>query len=177
MQSPRTYAVGKRLKAFTLIELAVVMLLTALVCTLGYMAWGIVQQQLTGYQRASNITAELARMEMALRHDMDQAAAVARSGNTITCTLRNNKTISYQLLPEMLLRTAPGRNDSLQIKSQGLQTTELEAGPPTGTLVQQLRVDFTLHGQQLTFVHDKSYGSALLMQADLNRTNPYQLGY
>ncbi len=163
----------KRLPAFTILELTVVMFLTTVVIGTAYMAWGIVWQQFNGYQGMSNQIAELSRVEMALRKDMEKADRVTRFGDAITFWHPTATNITYSINSQSVIRTAGQHADTIAVDITNIETKQLEIGTNTPALVERLEIHFTQYNRPQTLFFTKDYGVATRMLADQqNPKNP-----
>lgn len=156
----------KRLPAFTILELTVVMLLTSLVIATGYLAWGMVWQQFLGYQKMANHIGEVARIEMVLHNDMEKADRVTRINNTVTFWNPASTNINYELGSTHIVRQVGTHTDTIHVPLTAIDTKMLELGANTGSLVERLEIQFDQYGRTQKMRFTKEYGVAIKMLAD-----------
>lgn len=140
----KTRKTGK-LKAFTIMELVVAMLISSIVVSIAYAGFRLVSAQLRSMEHHSGEGNRFLRLNQALQTDLDKSARVIRQEDGFVCE-RGDGRVRYQLTDTAIIRwLEDGRVDSFGFK--GVQTSLWFEGEPqdrNGQLVD------ALHGQLVT---------------------------
>lgn len=88
----------KKLPAYTLIELTVAMLISAVVITILYQAYMVITSSYIVFNQKNKKQAELASLEKLLGNDFEQGKEIVRSQEGFAIKLHDNRQIAYSLL-------------------------------------------------------------------------------
>jgi len=125
----------RRLSAFTLLELVVVLVVSALLFRLAYAALGLVQQQQRIFERRSATLGQLSTWQNTLSADMQQARRVVATADQLHCQLPDREVV-YSWPDSILTRQQGELTDSLVVPVR-LVTTYWEGKPRTQGLVEE----------------------------------------
>jgi len=118
-----------RVKSFTLAEMLVVMIITAIVVGLAFSVLSLVQRQIRGIQKNFSKTTELSLLEQRLWQDFNQHNSVTYQDRKITL-LSDNDTVYYDINETFVLRNA----DTLHTKITISKTFNNAKEVPSGTI-------------------------------------------
>lgn len=102
-----------RLKAFTLIELVVAMLLLGITVGLAYGIIGYLASATDRWSRADRNVEELRTLHGVVVQDLDRCERADLLDGAITLSVRGTTVASYTLSGKSLIRTAAGQADTL----------------------------------------------------------------
>ena len=103
-----------KIKSFTLSELLVVMIITAIVVGLAFSVLGLVRNQIYTIEKNYSKTTELALLEQVLCQDFN-TCNTAKFDNGMLILISDIDTIRYSFQPEYLLRNQDTINLKLKI--------------------------------------------------------------
>lgn len=108
-----------RLAAFTIMELTVAMLVSALVIGITYTAYSLISRYYSDYKLRNDEMAVMIKLDELLQKDFERADGIYQlsTGLRLTSTMQ---TISYQFTPSYVLRTAAGI-DTFKVNTQDIQ--------------------------------------------------------
>ncbi|WP_345954242.1 prepilin-type N-terminal cleavage/methylation domain-containing protein [Mucilaginibacter sp. PAMB04168] len=107
-----------RFAAFTIMELMVAMLISALVITITYTAYGIASRAYSSYNQKHLEMAGLIRLDELLRRDTEKATLILHGAGTLHFS-KPKDTVVYRFEPDKILRVA-GITDTFRVKADGL---------------------------------------------------------
>jgi type II secretory pathway pseudopilin PulG len=154
-----------RLPAFTIMEITVVMLISAIVVAITFTAYGMVSRAYSTYLEKRNRMAVLIRLDELLQRDFRQAQQVLKLENTVFFS-DSGRQITYRFEPEQIIRQST-IVDSFKVKVADVVCSF--ENQPTGETLDPVRIDevsFTIQSDQETFpyYYTKHYSSANLIQ-------------
>lgn len=154
-----------RVPAFTIMEITVVMLISAIVVAITFTAYSMVSRAYNTYLEKRNRMAELIRLDELLHRDFRHAQQVLRQENTVLFS-DSGRQMTYRFEPEQIIRQST-IVDSFKVKATEL--TYSFDSQNTGETLEPVRIDelsFKVQGEQETFPYHytKRYSSANLIQ-------------
>jgi Tfp pilus assembly protein PilE len=159
---------NKRLKSFTLVEMIVVMLLTAVVVGMAYEVFQVVSKSYNSFSVKSERINDVERLEHWLSRDFLRAEAISASGHEL-CMLMGKDTVYYRFADSMITRQGR-RVDAIRVSNEGFVTAFL--GKPLeyekrSLPADQLNFKIILEKQEIPESFYKLYSAAQL----INLTN------
>ncbi len=171
---------NRKLPAFTLIELAIAMLISSIVISITYTVYTLVQRSYAEFQKKNQDLAYLIRIDQLLKKDFRQADFIYIEGRHLKCTKRDIFIADYECNPHYLVR-----------KSLGLDTFKVEIGNYTcffekkridpasfleNTPLEMRRIDeliliLTYHQDSIPYHYYKQYSSSDLIHRNTNAVN------
>ena len=151
----------RRVKAYTIVELIVVMLISSALISMAYGGFHLVQKLFGRFQSAQETVARTVLLDRLLNHDIGRSQTVRRTPDGLACSFPE-KTIGYQFLEECIVRSEPGTQDTFRItpiQVQVLSGGQLAELP--GTLVDELSFD-NLRDDAQTYHYTKHYAADIL---------------
>ena len=166
---------NKRVKAFTIIEITVAMLISAIVIGITYAAFNIVNQSYRSFQHKNEDIAVLMRLDELLRNDFSKADMISKTTNGIFIK-KGSDSITYAFEPGFTVRTS-SIIDTFKVTMQGL-VTGFEAVPITmvNPVTEQNRIDeleysVLFENEKIPYYYRKQYSSADLIERNPNAVN------
>ncbi len=156
---------SRRLPAFTIMEITIVMLISAIVVAITFTAYGMVSRAYSTYLEKCNRMATLIRLDELLQRDFGQAQQVLKQDNTVLFA-DSGRQVTYRFEPEQIIRQST-IVDSFKVKATDLACSFNHQ--PAGETFDPVRIDellFTVQADQETFpyYYTKHYSSANLIQ-------------
>ena len=159
-------------KAFTLLEVAITMLITALLIGIAYTSYGIIVKSYRSFVTKNDDMQELVSLDHALARDVDKAEIITKDNDGII--LKNAQTsIKYSFSPNLIIRESL-RADTFNVQVQDLQTSfEHSRIMEVEETEEQNRIDelsFTLlfQNEKIPYHYGKRYSAANLIQRNPN---------
>jgi hypothetical protein len=162
----------KKIKAFTIIELCVVMLLSSIVTGMVFFTLNIFQGSVRQFKTESTVLSRIALLHRLLVQDFWKSKEVRATNDGIQA-MGKGGVVTYRFQPEYITREMgvvldtfyfPNKNFVMQF--QGQQKSLL------GELVDQLSVDLSYKGEVVPFSFQKAYGADVLVLYDKKNLVP-----
>jgi len=148
----------KRIKAFTLMEVVLAMMLAAIVIGMAYTAFGLFVKMYGGYRQKNLGHADLQWMREALQRDMERAKVVRLEGDKIFMD-----SLAYQVGKDVLLRESSGRVDSFKLKELRVRGS-FEGMPLYEGLADRLVLGFAQDSVWMELNAEKQYAADELVE-------------
>ncbi|OKS87280.1 PulJ/GspJ family protein [Mucilaginibacter polytrichastri] len=166
----------QRLAAFTILELTVVMLLSAIVIGITYTAYSIMSQSYLNFTNKNEAMGMLIRVDELLRKDFERSEAIALDHHLITFQ-DSIAIIKYQIEPDFIVRTGLS-TDTFKLKTAGVWT-DFESNPvtidepstDTAQQIDELSINLLLKADTITYHYHKVYSSQNLIKANAHAVN------
>ena len=155
-----------KIKAFTLTELVVVMLISAVVAALSYGGYRIITSQLARYTASGRGLLDHARLHYLLEKDFAQAGQINRRQNGITCTTSEGNSVSYRFLADRIVRKQQSLTDTFKTNLWNLELLFEGKAAGDGGLADEIAFQATDEGEPLYFHFTKTYAPDVLMRFD-----------
>jgi Tfp pilus assembly protein PilE len=112
--------IKQKVKAFTILEVTITMLITALLIGITYTSYSIIVKSYQSFDKKNNEMAVLATLDHLLKRDFDQAESIFKDQEGIAL-ISINKTIKYQFKLDYILRIG-ARTDTFKVQTQDVNT-------------------------------------------------------
>jgi len=158
----------QHIPAFTLMELTVGMLVSAIVIGAAYSVMRISGVQLQDMQASGQTSYRTALLDQLLLSDVAQARMVRKTNEGIVLEMPTaQQEIQYRFTDSEVLRQLPGFTDTFALAIDRVETTFLQEAQwlPNGA-VDQVVVYGELDGETIPFVYTKRYAAATLLQLE-----------
>lgn len=156
---------NRRISAFTLIELTVVMLISGFLFGIAYFSLQLFQNRYQHFSVETEKLMEIGRLTYLLNNDFNQAQVIIADREDIVFQM-DSSTVHYQFLPEYSLRKQQSVvTDTFWIVSEGKRMHLLgkEKVSETG-LIDELEFGYTYHEEPYLFHFYKPYDAEVLME-------------
>jgi type II secretory pathway component PulJ len=151
-----------KVKAFTVMEMLFVMMLSAIVTGLTYMYFNQFSYYLKKSAKSDNTYINYSLFSFAFNKDLDNAATLHFNGkDKITIGLIDEE-ITYQVEDKWIIRETENSSDTFKFKVSGLEVKEMEAHKQ---LVQSILFDAVFDtNSYLSYSYLKEYSSEILFK-------------
>jgi prepilin-type N-terminal cleavage/methylation domain-containing protein len=154
---------NNKVKAFTLMEITVTMLIAALVISIAYSAYLLVGKSFLSYTVKQDEMADVISLERLIKKDLDRAGIIRKAERGIS--LRDtNGSISYQFLQDRVIRQAL-MSDTFKVRTENV-TVYFEqhaiSSNETDAVIDEIAFDVLFRQDILPFRYHKTYSSAEL---------------
>jgi len=153
-----------RLKAFTMVELLVVMVLSGILVGLAFLMFQIIQQQFVTYQTSGNSALTSDNIQRLIQYDFQYADLVKTNNNQLICQ-HTDRTIHYLFEEQNIIRWLENRDlpeDTFKINTKDL-TCFFNNKPIENGVVNKCSVNIRYSNSWLTIHQHKTYSAQQLM--------------
>lgn len=166
---------NKRVRAFTIIEITISMLISAVVIGMVYTCYSIIYKGYSVFNIKQKELVEMGQLNQVLQKDFEKAEGIFQNDEGIA--IKNKNTwVSYQIKPDYILRVSTV-TDTFKLTTQDV-TPYFEGRPLTGRseVEEQNRIDelsFILiyHNEKFPYYYFKEYSSQNLINRNTNAFN------
>jgi len=158
---------NKKIRAFTIMEVTIAMLLSAIVISITYAVFTIVTHSYHSYQRKHEDMAAVLRLDELLQKDFEHAEIITKDTDGIAFKNGALQT-KYRFYKDFVLRTG-AITDTLKVKTDSINTSfESITVNTIGTTKEENRIDeftmlVTLHKEKIPYYYHKIYSSVNLI--------------
>ncbi len=161
-----------KVKAFTIMELTIAMLISAIAIGISYSIFLIVSHSYQSYLTKSAQVATAQRLDAVLQRDFDRGLLVSKDTSGIKIQYPSGQVI-YKFDTAFVVRktatsdTFKVKTDSLRFSFEGKAFSEYQTPGPQNR-IDQLDVTAFLEKQKITYHYHKIYSSANLINIDVH---------
>jgi Tfp pilus assembly protein PilE len=167
------------IKAFTILEMTIAMLVAAIVIGITYTCYGIINKSYLTFKHKNEGIALLSRVDQLIRRDFEQADLITGNTNVITIQEDNKPIIGYEFTPDYIIRKAniidtfKVSNDNLQVffEKQLKVNAHADNSNSENGRIDELLFNVTFENEPMTFHYDKQYSSENLIKRNANAIN------
>jgi hypothetical protein len=161
--------IGKRVAAFTIMEITVAMLISALVIAITWTAYLSFSKSYQSYNKKHEDMAVVLTLDEVLRKDFDRAEMIRRDSSGMVVQFADH-TIRYAFNTAFVLRTVPAvktdtfkvKSDSLSMSFESIPVNEVSEDKEKNR-IDQLDLSFFLEKEKIPYHYRKTYSSADLI--------------
>ena len=154
----------KKLKAFTLLELLIGMVVSGLVVTFCLLGYFIVNKQFSNYRKVKQETSTVATLCNVMSNDFQSSKRILKNSETEFACEFNEKQILYKLDKGLVLRNDLNIIDTFQVATQNVQFVSLESRyEGTLKLISKISFEAMLLNEYEPFNFVKNYDAATLI--------------
>jgi prepilin-type N-terminal cleavage/methylation domain-containing protein len=151
----------KKLSAFTLIELLIGMIISSIVIGFGYAAYSLIYKQYLSYKQVKEKVVEITLFKQVLSTDMQQAAIISFSENTLSLLNKNKNPLEYHFYDDFIVRKEKELSDTFKISASNVKTNFLFQDQLI--FVNEFSFDANVLDEKEHFTFAKNYSSETLM--------------
>ena len=182
-QSIQQQSIPKRptpqLKAFTIREVTISMLVAAIVIGIAYTTFNLVSKSYLGFKTKNQELAILTRVDQLFNRDFEQASLIQSSNNTIIIYKTNQSPIWYEINPANIIRRSVV-TDTFKVQTQGLSAAfegktknaniEIDESdnPTESGRIDELSFTMVYQNEQIPCHYTKTYSSVDLIERKTN---------
>jgi type II secretory pathway component PulJ len=167
--------IKRKIQAFTIMEVTITMLISALVIGITYTAFSIITRSYHSFDSKHQDMAVVLRLDELLQKDFNHAEIVLKDTDGIA--LRDSsRTIKYRFNQDYILRVGI-TVDTFKVKSDSVSTifennTVNETGPSQeANRLDELGLNIILQNEKIPYHYHKIYSSANLINRNPNAVN------
>ncbi len=156
----------QKVKAFTLMELLVSMLISGIVISIIYLCYEIIYKQYLGYKDTNHTISQAVLLNSLLKTDFTQAAYITKSEEGLLFSESGGHTTGYRFNELFVLREVNDVKDTffIPVREIRIRFQKEEQEAPSG-LIDELSFDSNILDQQEHFQYHKQYGADVLMNS------------
>lgn len=164
-----------RIKAFTIMEVTVTMMVAAILMGITYTTYSIVSRSYLSFNTKNKDMAELELLDRLLKRDFDRGEVILKETDGIIIK-NTDRMVTYEFSPDYITRNS-GITDTFKVKTEGLSTSfEGQPVDETGLSGEQNRLDdlsFNLifQNEKIPYHYYKQYSSVNLIQRNPDAVN------
>jgi len=166
---------NKRLKAFTILEVTITMLVAALVMGITYSAYSIIIKSYGAFNKKNQDMAVIVRLDEWLKKDFSSAEIILK--DTVGIAMNStDRHIKYRFDPDLIIRTEirsdtfKVKTDSLVLSFEGLPINEYSLTDEQNRL-DDLDLVILFQGEKIPYHYHKQYSSVNLINRNANAVN------
>ncbi|HXB93046.1 MAG TPA: hypothetical protein VNU72_12180 [Puia sp.] len=154
----------KKIPSFTIMELAIALLISSVVISTGYYVYLLMHRQFDTYRKRAMEIDRYHLLAVALQNDFDRSASVERGDDDQLLCKWTDTLVSYSFLPGNVVRTLPGGvADSFRFKTA---ITDIRYVDDSLPLVDGIRMQVEVDGEQVLLLVQKMYSSQEILDTD-----------
>ena len=158
----------QRLKAFTILEITITMMVSAILIALTFTIYTIVSRSYRAFSDRNNDVLTMLTLDKLLKRDFLKAETIRRKGSEILIISRED-TALYDFKEGYLIRTR-GITDTFRVNYRQLDSRfeGISASPPADSTILQDELSFSVDykGQAVPYHYFKHYSSETLFHSD-----------
>lgn len=161
-----------KVKAFTIIEVTITMVIAAILIAITYTSYSIVSKSYLSFNTKNDDMAVLERMDKLLKRDFMRAETIQRDSSGILFK-NTNSIIQYEFNPDFIIRIS-GRSDTFKVKSDSLNML-FEGQPVSETdpsneqrRLDGLEINVEFQNEKIPYHYHKQYSSSDLIKRNTN---------
>lgn len=160
----------KKIKAYSLVELLVVMVIGSITIAVAYQGYILFYKQYLSFKISSGKNAEVSTLETLLLSDMEDSKEVKKSGNGIVCFYKD-KQILYSWSEDFITRKQFSVIDTFKLKNVDLKIKFNSKDGIENTIIDELQFNWVNESEQFPFIFHKQYGADVLINEELRKVN------
>ena len=155
----------RKIKAFTILELVVVMILTSIIVGIVYSAYEVVGKQYNSYKKTNTQNRKVALLNMLLNKDFSTSYFIKYGEDKLLFYDQENKMTSYDFGVEQgITRNSNAVTDTFFIPPLNVEMKFLnQMQQVRNNLVDELYFESIIFGQQQSFHFKKQYAADVLI--------------
>jgi hypothetical protein len=157
----------KRLKAFTLADMMVSMIISSLVIAFAYTAYLVIVKNFYSFKASNQETEEVHTLYGLMKQDIATCLYMRKQDNNLVLQMPAGSGILYQIGDLYVLRKLKTRQDTFQVKVHNVNSF-FKTIPVVnaGALIDEVQLDTELSGEKQSFTLTKRYGADIVMYKD-----------
>ena len=156
----------QKLKAFTILELLVAMVISSLVISASYLTYDIVYKQFLTFKKVDSNVLQALTFSNILNNDIATGEFVYKSNNGINVIGFDGNETTYYFGSDHIIRNVAGVIDTFSIPATNVKYGEMEGGLMGNGLLDKFEITITINETQNTLSFHKHYAANLRMLAE-----------
>lgn len=155
------------LKAFTLMELLVGMVISSIVIAFGYSTYAIIYKQYLSYKSVKTTVVETMQLHTTMSNDFNNAECITFGENKLKLS-GPDKLLMYNFIDSLVIRSEKEMSDTFQLAANDIQTTSVfNHGINNDTLINSLQFNISVFDNKEHFTFTKKYSAHILMNYEM----------
>lgn len=156
-----------KLKAFTLMELLVGMVISSIVIAFGYSAYALIYKQYVSYKSVKTTVVETMQLHTTMSNDFNNAECITFGENKLKLS-GSNKLLMYNFIDSLVIRGDQEMSDTFKLAANDIQTTSVfNHGTNNDRLINSLQFDVSVFDNKEHFTFTKRYTAQTLMNYEM----------
>ena|ERR1700748_99759 len=157
-----------KIKAFTIMEVTITMLIAAILMGIIYTAYSIISRSYQSFHIKNKEMAEVNQLDKLLKKDFDRAEIIEKTADGVM-VINSGNTVIYEFRQEAILRTAvltdtfKVKPDSLSALFEGQPLDEIRSSDESNR-IDELSFSLLLQNEKIPYHYLKLYSSVNLIQ-------------
>jgi len=157
----------KKLKAFTILELMVTMIISSLVIGIIYTSYDFIGKQFISYKVVNEEITEAMTSNSLINRDINDAGYIQKTTGGIHIIYKKEKSLNYIFEVQYVIREINNVRDTFSIPIFNVEMRLLnEKQLQTGGLIDELLLTTQVTGETQQFRFKKQYAADVLMELD-----------
>jgi prepilin-type N-terminal cleavage/methylation domain-containing protein len=157
----------KKVRAFSLIELLVAMVISSVVIASAYFMYSMFSKDLIDYKGHINKLSDAVVLNGILEHDINLAQAVKKNSSNGIRIEQGSANIDYEWQEDAVLRKTDLSTDTFHLFLKDVELNFMNTEQTvTGSLIDVLKFNSSTDGREITFSFEKKYGSDMLVKSE-----------
>lgn len=158
----------RKLKALTLMEVLVAMIIGAIVITAAGFAFEIFVSKTINFKQLNKTTANIQKLSTLLNIDVLNANIITKEDNNSFKIFSDNRQLTYQIDPAYTLRICNNMKDTFFLKNENVEFKFVQdtGGTNNSTCINKIILNYVLDGEKEACIFNKQYDADKLMQAE-----------
>lgn len=157
----------QKLKAFTLMELLIGMIISSIVISFCYMSYTLIYKQYQNYKIIKKELVEALQFNSVLGHDIVNADRVLFSENKLTLINNHEKGLEYNFSEAFILRKAGEVTDTFKLAPMNIVSDYIKHESMPGTLLVSFSFDAVVAGDSEHFQFSKRYDAQMIVNDNI----------
>jgi prepilin-type N-terminal cleavage/methylation domain-containing protein len=160
--------VKKKLKAFTLLELLIGMVVSTIVVAIGYAAYTVVYKQYLQYKLLREEMVEIAAFKNEFQNNFYHSKIIKADDNSIYFEFSNNKKVKFTFFDTFITRQVDGLTDTFKVENNNRVKVYIDE---SNTEIKDFVFNSILFNEPIVFSFQKQYSSEYYIKHDLQSLN------
>jgi len=153
-----------RIKAFTLQEILIALVIAAIVISAAFYSYGVIQTAYLAYQKTTEQSLEIKTLDVLLKEDFAKADYVIKSSDGIICMINENE-VNYLFKQDYVTRTVSILTEYFKVKPEAVHLFfDKLAVENNNELIDELSYNAIDNDKLFYFHYNKIYGADKLIQ-------------
>jgi hypothetical protein len=156
----------RKIRSYTIMEMIVVMIISAIVVGTAYNTYRIVFQQYLTMRNTSEILRQMSLLDVLISRDVDNCNYIRRTHEGFSCHYEINE-INYYLEKDLVLRAEGLVMDTFRISPLNIDMKYNNVDVmQVSSYVDRITFEHRYKDETISFAFQKKYGADFLMKAD-----------
>ena len=156
-----------KLKAFTLMELLIGMIISSIVISFCYMSYSMIYKQYMNYKAVKVELVEALELNSVLNSDISKAEKIVFDNNKLILIKEENKSFEYNFLEKYILRKTGEVVDTFNLIPLNIVSKQIASVSSSSALIEFFSFDANVLGDKEHFQFFKSYDAKTIMDNEI----------